>query len=430
MTSPSAREAHVSGAEHDLGPAVLRLEAWLRAFGEGSQDHYDLWAHPLGQRAKAFYYRSRWAGAAAVAPLVLLDSLVPSARRFFRHPTRFPIADAHFAMGYAALHQATGLSEHYDAARHFLEVLLTTRCPGYAHYAWGYPFDWITNGGTVKAATPLITTVPYVYEAFLAIHEIDGDPRWRDVARSAAAHAAEDYRDLVLRPGVHVTSYVPANRLHPEGHRHIVNASAYRAFLLLDAARRFDEPGWATTARANLAFVLEAQAPDGSWLYATDGSDPFIDHFHTCFVLKNLAKIERLTGSAACRSALERGVGFYRTHLFDREGRPKPFAREQRPTLYRRVLYDYAEAINLCLLLRDRFPELEPVRQAILRDLFARWQRPEGGFRTFELLLGWNATPYHRWGHSQLFRALCLCYRDETLARREEPVSAAAGLGS
>jgi len=415
--------------ENDLGGAVLRLEAWLRAFGEGSQDQYDFWAHPWGQRAKAFYYRSRWVGTAAVAPLVLLDSLIPSSRRWFRRPARFPIADAHFAMGYAALYEATGRDEHYDRSRHFLEVLLATRCPGYAHYAWGYPFDWITNGGTVKAGTPLITTVPYAYEAFLTVHEIDGNPRWLDVARSAAGHAAEDYRDLVLRPGVAVSSYVPADRQSPAGHRHVVNASAYRAFLLTDAARRFGEPAWGEIARANLNFVLEAQAPDGSWLYATDGSDPFIDHFHTCFVLKNLAKIERLTGSSACRSALERGIGFYRTDLFDRDGRPKPFAREQRPTLYRRVLYDYAEAINLCLLLRDRFPELEPIRVAVLSDLFTRWQRPQGGFRTHELVLGWNEMPYHRWGQSQLFRSLCLCYREEGLPR-PAPATVRAQSGS
>ncbi len=400
-------------ADNRLEAAVLRFEEWLRAFGELSQDQYDFWAHPWGQRAKAFYHRSRRVGTMAVAPLVFLDSFIPSARGWFRRPSRFPIADAHFAMGYAALYEATGRREHYERARHFLEVLLASRCPGYAHHAWGYPFDWTTNDGTVKAGTPLITTVPYVYEAFLAVHEIDGDRRWLDVALSAARHAAEDYRDLPLGPQVAVSSYVPADRLKPAGHRRVVNASAYRAFLLTDAARRFGEPGWEEIARANLNFVLGAQAPDGSWLYATDGRDPFIDHFHTCFVLKNLAKIERLTGSEAGRTALERGVAFYRAQLFDRDRLPRPFAREQRPTLHRRELYDYAEAINLCLLLRDEFPELEPFRQAVLSDLLRRWPRPAGGFRTRQHLLGWNEVPYHRWGQSQVFRSLCLCYRQE-----------------
>ena len=61
-------------------------------------------------------------------------------------------------------------------------------------------------------------------------------------------------------------------------------------------------------AERNLNFVLENQNPDGSWFYAVDGVRDFIDHFHTCFVMKALAKIHALTGhgdvSKRCRKAL------------------------------------------------------------------------------------------------------------------------------
>ena len=50
-------------------------------------------------------------------------------------------------------------------------------------------------------------------------------------------------------------------------------------------------------AERNLNFVLENQNPDGSWFYAVDGVRDFVDHFHTCFVMKALAKIHTLTGS-------------------------------------------------------------------------------------------------------------------------------------
>ena len=39
-------------------------------------------------------------------------------------------------------------------------------------------------------------------------------------------------------------------------------------------------------------FVLESQNADGSWYYSTDGERDFVVHFHTCFVMKALAKIE------------------------------------------------------------------------------------------------------------------------------------------
>ena len=44
--------------------------------------------------------------------------------------------------------------------------------------------------------TPLITTVPYVYEAFREVHEIDGKAKWREVMHSIAQHTLKDYTDL------------------------------------------------------------------------------------------------------------------------------------------------------------------------------------------------------------------------------------------
>src|ERR1019366_6193013 len=100
----------------------------------------------------------------------------------------FPSADAHYAMGFAHLFEAFGQGQYYKRAVHFLEVLKRTRCAGYDHYCWGYPFNWETRGGTIKVGTPLITTVPYVYEAFQQVYQIDGDPQWREIMRSIAEH--------------------------------------------------------------------------------------------------------------------------------------------------------------------------------------------------------------------------------------------------
>ena len=38
----------------------------------------------------------------------------------------------------------------------------------------------------MRAGTPLITTVPYVYEAFLQVYQIDGDRKWLDIMQSIA----------------------------------------------------------------------------------------------------------------------------------------------------------------------------------------------------------------------------------------------------
>ena len=384
-----------------VSDALGRFTAWLASFGETSFDHQSYFAGPLGGGAKALYYRRGKLGMLAVAPMILSEAVLPTARQLFWKKQRFPIADAHYAMGFALLAQCSGDQDDHDRAVHFLQVLESTRCAGYRHSGWGYPFDWVTRNGVMKAQTPLITSTPYVYEAFDAVHRLDGDPRWLEVMQSAAEHAFTEIPDLRLSSDEASCAYNPHDTQF-----HVVNASAYRAFLLFSAARRFARDDYAQAANRNLNYLLRAQQADGSWRYATDGVRNFVDHFHTCFVLKSLAKIEGLIANAAVGQAIESGVGYYVKHLFDDEGLPRPFAVAPRLTIYRHELYDYAECINLATLLRGRFPQLDQRLQATLADLLRRWQKRDGSFRSRRLMLGWDDVPMHRWAQAQLFRSL------------------------
>ena len=103
---------------------------------------------------------------------------------------------------------------------------------------------------------------------------------------------------------------------------------------------------------------------------------------------------------------MERGVSYYVKSLFDPNGLPAPFSKPPRLTVYRRELYDYAECINLGVLLFGRFLDLDRILSATVTDLLARWQKSDGSFRARELLLGWDNVPMHRWAQSQVFRSL------------------------
>jgi len=389
--------------------AVARFINWLDGYGETSYDHQSFFASDLGRSAKALYYKQPLLGTLAVSPMILSEAFFPSARRFFWKPQRFPIADAHYAMGFAFLSQVLADEQHYRRAVHFLEVLKQTRCPGYETYCWGYPFHWETRIGTIRKDTPLITTVPYVYEAFREVHEIDRDEQWREVMRSIAQHALCDYRDFETSPKSSCCSYTP----EPGNPGGVINASAYRAFLLTQAAVDFGDRQFRQVAARNLNFVIESQNEDGSWFYSNDGQRDFVDHFHTCFVLKALAKIEALTNNRDCTKAIELGVDYYVKNLFDESGFPKPFSRRPRMTVYRRELYDYAECINLAVLLSGRFPALDSILQRVVN--LEEWQKKDGSFRSRRLLLGWDNTPMHRWAQAQLFRSLSFLLRESQI---------------
>ena len=397
--------------------ALRRFTGWLQRFGETSVDHQTYFSGPIGRKAKALYYRNRALGTLAVAPMILSEALLPRARSLFAGPLRFPIADAHYAMGFAFLTRAFGEEQFHKQAIHFLQELRKARCPGYENLCWGYPFDWETRTGTIRGGTPLITSTPYAYEAYREAYVVDGNPEWREAMASIARHAIQDIKDTAFSKTSSTCSYTPFDS------GGVVNASAYRASLLSYAAADFgDEDYWAVGER-NLNFVLETQRRDGSWFYSIDGARDFVDHFHTCFVLKALAKIQRLRPSEPCRHAILRGVEYYLANLLDARGFPKPFSKAQRMTVYRRELYDYAECVNLCVLLRQDIPELNKDLERVLHDVLARWVKSDGSFRSRELWLGWDNVPMHRWAQSQMFRSLSLFLLDERVGRASRQVA-------
>jgi hypothetical protein len=397
-----------------VSDVLAKFIEWLNRYGEKSWDFQSFFAGPVGGRAKALYYRHRLVGTAAVAPMIFCEAFLPVARRLFHQPMRFPIADAHYAMGFAFLYETSGDSSQLENAVHFLTELEKSRCHQFKEYCWGYPFDWVWHGGVAKRQTPLITTTPYVYEAFLQVFELHPQDEWTLVLESIARHAAVDIKDFRTSEKASSCSY------DPFGEGGVINAAAYRAFLLTSASQVLSKGDYWRIAERNLNFVLENQNPDGSWHYAVDGVRDFVDHFHTCFVMKALAKIHALTGNEACLEALVKGVAYYLSNLFAEDGLPKPFSKAPRLTVYKRELYDCAECINLCLLLRDRFPQLETTLETVVKGILKDWIKPDGSFRSRRLHLGWDNVPMHRWGQSQMFRSLAFYLREARRVMSDE----------
>jgi hypothetical protein len=407
----SMATSRITALDGKVADVLNNFAAWLTRYGETSHDHQTFFAGSVGRAAKRLYYDKGPLGMAAVAPMIFLEAFLPSARRFFYPPMRFPIADAHYAMAFTFLFQTTEDPAYLQRAFHFLEELKKSRCPGFEDYCWGYHFDWVTRNGVLKAETPLITTTPYCYEAFLQVYQVlDADkPKiptpgaandCREIMASIARHAFKDIKDFPISEKASSCSYTPFDS------GGVINAAAYRAFLLTSASQVFSNASYLNVAERNLNFVLDSQNLDGSWYYAVDGVRDFVDHFHTCFVMKALAKIHALTGHGATLDALRKGVSYYLDNLFDTDGLPKPFSRAPRLTVYKCELYDCAECINLCLLLRDRFPELDRTLENVVSHILKAWVQRDGSFRSRKLHLGWDNVPMHRWGQSQMFRSL------------------------
>src|ERR1700719_850208 len=110
-------DTHIESTEN-VQASILRFLGWLDRFGETSYDHQSYFASDLGRSAKALYYRKPLLGTVAVSPMIFSEAFIPSARRLFWKPQRFPIADAHSAMVFAFLSEALEREPYHTRAVH------------------------------------------------------------------------------------------------------------------------------------------------------------------------------------------------------------------------------------------------------------------------------------------------------------------------
>lgn len=391
-----------AGASKEIANSVEVFARWLELTGYESYDPYDVWGTSYGLNSRRLYYRAPALGIPLIAPVLLMEMICPKLRRLVVKKRRFATAEAQLALAFLNLFQASGVAIHLEKATSNCETLIRLSLPGYSGNCWGYPFDWQNSEGLWKKDTPFITATPYCYEAFASLGKITKEEKYFLLARSIAKFVHDDLNDTPTSQTAAAASYSPFV------HDRVINASAYRAFVLFDAARRFDLSRYREKATMNLQFILDEQRSDGSWLYAagTQG-DSFIDHFHTCFVLKNLFKINRDVDDKAVRQALHGGYAYYRQNLFYADGLPKCFSKEPRMQITQLEMYDVAEAITLGVLLKDEIPAAYQLACSLAFRACREFQLPDGHFVTRVYRGGIrHTTPFLRWPQAQLFYAL------------------------
>jgi hypothetical protein len=375
---------------------------WYQRSGPASYDPYDLWGTTYGLMARRLYYRRRALGVPLVAPLILLDTFFPQARVLVVRKQRYATADAQIALGFLNLYGIGGDARDLEEAAAISRALLQQSIPGYSGHCWGYPFDWENCHGLWKKDTPFITATPYCYETFVGLFDATGEMQYLDAAASVARFVFADLKDTATQDNASASSYSPHDATQ------VINASAYRAFVLFDASRRMNLESYREKAWRNLNFILQSQRADGAWLYALDHpAEAFIDHFHTCFVLKNLFKLNQHVKSEAVGQAILKGYEYYRRELFYADDSPKSFAIQPRMQIVRLDLYNVAEAVTLGVLLRDARPDAFVLAHKLARHVQERYQLRDGHFVTKVYASGLRHTfPFLRWSQAQMFYAL------------------------
>ena len=295
------------------------------------------------------------------------------------------------ASGYARLAVARADDTAADAARRWLDRVVSDAVVDGSGRAWGYHFDVRTRFFGYARGTPNTIATSFVAHALLDGLELLGETRFGDAAREAAGFLLDHMLDS--------DEDRPFFRYVPEERELVHNANLLACSVVVRTSALRDEPLDERVAAA-VATSVEAQRADGSWAYSAGPVGDWVDNFHTGYVLESLGHCAALV--EGLDPAIQRGYDYWERELFLPSGEPRPAPGRRFPV----DAHDYAQAIETWLSAVDwRDGALERAeRTADL--LVARMLNPRGYVNFQRGRFVTNRVPFVRWTTAPAFRAL------------------------
>jgi hypothetical protein len=211
--------------------------------------------------------------------------------------------------------QETPDAEYGAEAESLARWLVENRSTGYSGFCGGHKHRIQTLDALGRPNDPSVVSTAPAVRALLGVAE--RDPRYAEVARTAAEFVLDDLRYREVDTGAVVDYHV-----RDSDEYYTINAGAIAARLLLDLYERFGDDELRERATAILDHVAHLQTDRGGWHYRDppDASHLSMDNFHNGFIVECFLRYADVVGSRY-DGTIDDALGFYRT-LFDASGAP------------------------------------------------------------------------------------------------------------
>jgi len=374
----------------DLRTSLDALFRYCRSREWHGHDPYDALNSRLLRRLSS---RNRWVRLAFIQTLKRLPVNLRGILDVERNLN--PKGLSLFLNGCLNLFHLTGEEEYRQLCRRFASLLEERSCRGYSGYCWGYDFDWQSRFFFLPRGTPTTVNTVFVANALLNLHQTLEDEHALEMARSSCDFLLRDLQRREDESGI-CFSYTPLDPLQ------VYNASILAGQLLCRVHFLCGEETFLRVSREASRYVCAHQNRDGSWFYGKADSQRWVDGHHTGFILVALHDIVSRTGDETIAGPLDRGLSFYRHHLFRQDGAPKYY----RHHLYPIDTHCAAQGIITFSRLRARMKgSLDPARR-VAGWMIDNMQDPKGYFYYRKGRLLTNKIPYMRWSQAWMFYAL------------------------
>ena len=371
--------------------AALKLLAYCRTNDLAGYDPYDALNSRLYEKLPILHFR--------LARLVLTQGLKRcpfNLRPLLLVPkTQNPKGLALFLSALLKLSKV-GLLKEQGLIKSLAERLQALRSPDSEYWCWGYSFPWQTRTLLVPRGAPNLVCTTFAANALLDLYEECHEPRWLDMAVSAADYVLDE---LYWTEGSTVAGFsYPTSSSKSQVHNaNFLGAALLCRVAMQSAQERFLEPALKVT-----RYSAGRQRADGSWYYGEAPTQRWIDNFHTGFNLCALRRIGDCAGTSEFEERVLRGFEYYRQHFFTEDAAPRYFNDRTYP------LDIHSAAQSILTLL-----ELEPLRrdnsrlaQRVLRWALTNLRAPGGYFFYQRNAWGANRIPYMRWSQAWMLLAL------------------------
>ena len=230
-----------------------------------------------------------------------------------------------FISGLLEDYQATNEQHYLDEAISLADWLLTQQSDKntWQHACWGYHFDWNARAFFVPKGKPNVITTIYVAQALYALGQVTGESKYIEPALDSAHFIVKTlYSEL---DGRQFFAYIPDETAF------VHNASLWGAAWVARVASITNNEEYKTLALNAARQSVSEQNQDGSWVYGARHHHQFIDGFHTGYNLEALTVLSDALATTEFAGAIESGLKYYKTHLFEQDGTAKYYNNNRYP---------------------------------------------------------------------------------------------------
>lgn len=336
-------------------------------------------------------------------------------------PTRNPKGIGLFAHALLDHHRAGGDGDGDDLrqAEELLRWLLDHPAQGFRGLSWGYPYPWQDVGFYAPTGFPNRVVTCWIGFALAEAVRVAGDATYREALPRIAEFLLEEPGRLVDDDEELCLAYVP----DPSVRWAVMDVPALAGAFLAEAAQLTGQGELRADAARLVRWTARRQTDYGAWFYTDPPGESHITHdnYHTAIILDCLDRYRRASGDASFDAAYDRGLAYYRDHLFTRRWAPRWMSDREYP----HDVHGAASGILCFVRAAARDPAWWEPAEGVLRWTLDSLYDPQGFFYYQRTRWGTKRFLLMRWANAWMCRALAAVVRaaagDPTDADPEHP---------